>query len=502
MKKIIKKLNTKITRRLLRIAAALVLLYCLLLIPGSNSPVVTKTAGKPFVWKSDALWQQLENDFKSAKQQDGTLLDSAINVLFAEGRMLHQKINPDSGLVAATDSSYSKLLSNFFSLAPLVAARPSFCDSLLEHYVQVRNTVKAQSRYWIMSDVNVRNSIYTLLYGMRAAVEEVLLQQDIKSFKPALFCKDEFSATPSATIFGIKVHSGDMLVSRGGAEVSAFIARANDYPANFSHVAIVYVDEKTNTPYIIESHIEKGVAVSTVDEYERDKKLRFMVLRPAADLAALKQNTLLPHMAAKYAYDEAMKRHIPYDFKMNFYDSSAMFCSEVGSYAYRKNGVQLWQAVSTISSPGVVNWLHDFGVENFVTQMPGDLEYDPQLSVVAEWRDPETLFNDHVDNAITDGLLELADNGKQIDYNRWMLPFIRVIKGWCIIKNMFGGVGIIPEGMSATQALKNQSYNAMFARLKQEMELQVSEFIVRNGYKPPYWVLVSLARNTAVEKLN
>ena len=27
-----------------------------------------------------------------------------------------------------------------------------------------------------------------------------------------------------------------------------------------------------------------------------------------------------------------------------------------------------------------------------------DLEYDPQLSIVAEWRNPETLFKDHLDN--------------------------------------------------------------------------------------------------------
>ena len=56
----------------------------------------------------------------------------------------------------------------------------------------------------------------------------------------------------------------------------------------------------------------------------------------------------------------------------------------------------LWYAALEISFQyfvtRVVNWLSDFGVEHFITQMPADLEYDPQLSVVAEWRDPETLF--------------------------------------------------------------------------------------------------------------
>jgi hypothetical protein len=35
-------------------------------------------------------------------------------------------------------------------------------------------------------------------------------------------------------------------------------------------------------------------------------------------------------------------------------------------YAYGKM-IQLWQGLSTISSQGTVNWLQDFGVENFVT---------------------------------------------------------------------------------------------------------------------------------------
>src|SRR5690606_42102715 len=125
---------------------------------------------------------------------------------------------------------------------------------------------------------------------------------------------EEPSATPSTLLQGIRVHSGDLLVSRGGAEVSAFISRGNDYPGNFSHVALLHVSEDGNASFI-EAHIEKGVAIATAEEYLKDKKLRFMVLRPRADLAQLKQNPLLPHQVAKFAMQESEKRHIPYDFK-------------------------------------------------------------------------------------------------------------------------------------------------------------------------------------------
>jgi hypothetical protein len=335
---------------------------------------------------------------------------------------------------------------------------------------------------------------------MRAAVEEVLLQNKKWELPLAMLVKNEKSVTASSKIFGIEVHSGDLLVSRGGAEVSALISRGNDYPGNFSHVALLYVDEKSNKPFLIESHIEKGVAVSSVEQYEKDKKLRFMVMRPRADLPVMIADPMLPQKAAQKMYDESFSRHIPYDFKMNYFDSSAMFCSEVASYAYRKYGLQIWPSLSTISSQGVVNWLNDFGVENFVTQMPSDLEYDPQLSVVAEWRDTETLFKDHIDNAVMDAMLQQANAGKNIRYNIWQLPLVRVIKGYCIVKNIFGKQGLIPEGMSATKALKNQTFIAMNRQIKMETQMLADQFIKQNHYRPPYWQLIKFAEKAAAEK--
>ena len=485
----------KFRKRFISILLILVALYLLLFIPDSDKHNIVKAVDKPFVWNQDSVWNALENKFKETKDKSKSSLDSGIQLLFAKENNLHNYMQGNK--LGAADSSLQLILNNYFHLAALVAAQPQQRDSFIQIYNQFRNAVKLQSQQWNMNDKAVRNSLYQMLYGMRAAAEEVLLQTDSIPFNPAMNVKDEPSATPSTSIFGIEVHSGDLLVSRGGAEVSAMISRGNNYPGNFSHVALIYVEEKTNQPYLVEAHIEKGVAVASAEQYIKDKKLRFMVLRPRADLPQLKSDPMLPHKAAKLAYEEALSRHIPYDFKMNFYDSSALFCSEVGSYAYKKKGIQLWQAVSTISSQGVVNWLSDFGVENFVTQMPSDLEYDPQLSVVAEWRGPETLMKDHIDNAVMDALLEQADKEKKITYAHWQLPFVRIVKLWCIIKNKFGGVGIIPEGMSATQALKNQTFVALYNDVRTETQVLSDQFIKAHQYKPPYWQLVAMARSAA-----
>ena len=482
----------KIKRFSLRIAAILVMLYLVLLIPDFNTKTkIVETGKRPFFWNNDALWQQMEGQFKNARQMDASRLDSVIAILQQTAQHDLKAIQNKS--IIATDTNLILIKNDVFNLAPLTAAKPAALPWLINYYDTVRSIIKTLSQLWDMKDSTVKNSMYSLLYGMRAAVEEVLLQADAKSFPAAMQVQNEKSATPSTNIFGIAVHSGDMLVSRGGAEVSALISRGNDYPGNFSHVALIYVDEKTNQAYLIEAHIEKGVAVSSVAQYVKDKKLRFMVLRLRNALPSMEADSMLPQKAASAMYDEALSRHIPYDFKMNFYDSSALFCSEVASYAYRKNGIQLWKNISTISSQGVVNWLKDFGVENFVTQMPSDLEYDPQLAVVAEWRDPETLYKDHIDNAVMDALLEKANSGATIDYAVWQLPFVRAVKAWCWIKNQFGATGIIPEGMSATRALKNQSFVAMYATAKIQTEQLAADFIKQNGYRPPYWQLVKFA---------
>ncbi|MGB0348112.1 MAG: YiiX/YebB-like N1pC/P60 family cysteine hydrolase, partial [Balneolaceae bacterium] len=347
-----------------------------------------------------------------------------------------------------------------------------------------------------VDDLETRISLYKVMFGMRATTEEVLLQSK-EEIEPVIYVTDESSATPSTELFGIKVHSGDLLVSRGGAEVSALISRGNDFPDNFSHVALIYVEEGTNTAYLIEAHIERGVAIASAEEYMNDGKQRFMVLRPRADLPELIAEPMLPHLAAKDVFNEVNTRHIPYDFKMDFYDSEKMFCSEVGSYAYKNRGIKLWESESTISSNGVVTLLNTFGVENFVTQMPSDLEYDPKLSVVAEWRDTEALYEDHLYNAVIDAMLECAELEVEIDVNHFMLPAVRLVKGYSVIQNWMDSEGPVPEGMNATQALKSDAFIQRHEYLKMITDEDIQEFNANENYLPPYWEMFRIARENA-----
>jgi hypothetical protein len=394
---------------------------------------------------------------------------------------------------------FDEIERNAFDLAPMVAACPERTPDYVRLLVKVRSVVKAQSRHWEMRQEATRARMYRLLYGGRAALEEVMLQAPPGLVAAVVRCDDEPSATPSAEVLGVTVHSGDILVSRGGAPTSALIARGNDYPGNFSHIALLHVDDRTRAISVVEAHIERGVAVSSLADYLKDVKLRVMVLRLRSDLPEAVADPLLPHRAATAALEETRRRHIPYDFQMDFTDHSRLFCSEVASAAYGRFGVNLWMGISRISAPGLARWLSGFGVRHFETQEPSDLEYDPQLAVVAEWRDPETLFADHVDNAVVDAMLEGAEGGEALDLPLPLLPLARAAKAYSSLLNAVGAVGPVPEGLSAAGALRNRQFSRTQRAIKERVLVRAAEFERERGYRPPYWKLIEFARNSRSE---
>jgi hypothetical protein len=471
---------------------ALLISYLLLLIPAS-APSEPETATRtPFLWNQEMLWSSLEARFKAARAIGCAQLTAPI-----EGSLsaLQQQINViAAGALNPDDARFDALETNLFQLAPMIAACPERLGDYLQVYSRLRESVKDQSRHWDMNGMAARRRIYRLLYGGRAALEEVMLQAPAGTVPALLPGHDEPSQTPGTNVLGVTLRSGDILVSRGGAANSALIARGNDFPGNFSHIALLYVDDDAQATGVIESHIEQGVAIATLQDYLQNKKLRIMVLRLRADLPQLAADPRLPHRAAAQARTDALAHHIPYDFSMDYQDSSKLFCSEVASAAYRRLGLTLWMGRSHLSARGLRAWLSAFGARHFETQEPADLEYDPQLSVVAEWRDPETLWKDHVDNAVIDAMLEGAEAGDRLEYSRLMLPFARVARAWSVVLNVFGKTGPIPEGMSATAALKNKTFSRNHAAIKARLLTLTDEFKRESGYTAPYWELIKLAR--------
>lgn len=486
------------TRNVFRALAAIGLLFFLLAVPTPEATVAPAPDGsQSFAWNRDAFWRDLESRFVasaavSCEQTDSSVVRRIVALDSGIATLRRTTTAPDSPILDTLERRY-------FELGPLIAA----CASRLPDYArlqsELRDAVKLQSRRWDMGTLPARSRVYQSLYGSRGALEEVMRHHPTQ-VAALLAGREEPSATPSAVVEGVTIHSGDMLVSRGGYPTSALIARGSDFPGNFSHVALVHVDSASGAASTIEAHIERGVAISTAEEYLRDKKRRILVLRPRADLPALRADPLLPHRAATQMLARARAERIPYDFTMDYRNAASLFCSEVASSAYRDNGVTLWTGLSTISAPGLRRWLASFGVRQFETQEPSDLEYDPQLVVVAEWRDKESLAADHIDNAVIDAMLEGAEAGDELHYDWYRLPAARLAKGYSWLLNRVGAVGPIPQGMSARSALRNQAFSARQRALAAEVTARASAFERDRGYPPPYWVTLDLARSVMGER--
>ena len=490
--------TTTKTQKAARVLLVLAFAFFALATPSRSTFAVPTREADPFVWNANPLWHDLEREFNEARHQPLRMVNPRIEILFATIRAELSALEAHSAQPA--DTRFNALSNDVFTLAALVAAHPSHAEDFANLVNDLRLRVRRLAEGWPAHNANARQRLYRLLYGSRAALEEVLLQASADAVPALMRGVDEPSQTPYVDVQGVRVHSGDILVSRGAAATSALIARGNDYPGNFSHVALVYIDERTHAFHTIEAHIETGAVVGDLAKYLGDGKLRILLLRARADLPAMQANPMLAHLAARRAFMAASNAHIPYDFEMDHSDPSKQFCSEVASSAYAEQGIALWQNLSSMSSHANSFWLASFGVTHFDTQAPADLEYDPQLRVVAEWRNREQLLREHVDNAIVDALLEEADHGEPIHFAWWKLPGVRLAKAYSVVLNWFGKVGPVPEGMSASVALRAMALAERHARIRAHLMDSVRAYRTQYNAMPPYWDLVALARTTTAQQ--
>lgn len=191
---------------------------------------------------------------------------------------------------------------------------------------------------------------------------------------------------------------------------------------------------------------------------------------------------------------------MPYDFAMDWRDPGEAFCSEIVYHAFRERGVDLWPIRSSMSASGLVRWLAAMGVREFESLVPSDVEYDPSLRLVAEWRNAPALMDFRYDNAIIDALLEEAERGAGLGYAWYTLPIARLLKGYSTMISLFGGQPPIPRGMSAATALR---VDALVSRihpvLKADLLDRAAAFRAERGYEAPYWTLVELARGSLAD---
>jgi len=453
----------------------------------------------PFAWRSDPLFARFEQQFIAARgvpvSEVEAQFDQAVGEIAGLMRALNRR---DEGGRAGALVRLKELQ---FQMAFLAASHEVLLMRLQREVVRIRTGVMHAASGWHLDNDQLHDALYQVIYGGRAAVEEAWVQNRQQSLPALLPLMDAASATPSAMVEGVRIHSGDIVLSRAGSPVSALISRGNDYPGNFSHAALVYVDAETHVPTLIEALIEKGVAVTPIDQFFADKKQRMLLLRMRPDHPLLQKDPLLPHMAAAALFARVKAAHIDYDFAMNWHEERRFFCSEVPYYAYLHAGLHLWPFRTTMTLPGLRAWLGGMGVAHFTTLAPSDLEYDPDLIPVVEWRDSAVLMADRLDNVIMDALLTEAEHGLRLGYPFYKLPLAGLVKLVSPIQSLTGMTPTIPKGMSPETALHADTLvHVVYPVLRRALKQRTQSFLTANGYQPPYWRLLDMAEAVVREK--
>ena len=160
---------TRLRKIIFRILIAIAILYLLLLIPASPPPKVTAGERAPFAWSQDEYWSTLETRFKQARKIGCQQLASRIDTnLLQLGRVI-DSMATDS--LAPDAPVFSQIETGMFELGVLMGACPERLTDYVTLHNRVRELVKRQSRHWDMNSTFVRNRMYRLLYGGRAAIE-------------------------------------------------------------------------------------------------------------------------------------------------------------------------------------------------------------------------------------------------------------------------------------------------------------------------------------------
>lgn len=218
--------------------------------------------------------------------------------------------------------------------------------------------------------------------------------------------------------------SGDVILSRGNAYSSAAIARIATSDYQFSHLSFVYRDAETKELFTSEAHIEIGSVTAPFVDHINEKNVRSVIFRHVdEDLA---------HRASKAMFERVKKqqetgKNIDYDFSMNYKNDDKLFCSEVISSGFRMADPdsEFVPKFKSKFTKGIIPFLNTIGVpvnnENIASLdvfAPGDLQFDPNFELIAEWRNPKKLEESRFKDFILTKLFErMESEGYKIDPN-------------------------------------------------------------------------------------
>lgn len=217
---------------------------------------------------------------------------------------------------------------------------------------------------------------------------------------------EEFDFTQNAYQFYLnpkyskfELRTGDILLLRPSNFVSATIARIGDDDGQFSHGALVYVDED-NKVMILEALISKGLVSTPFNDWRKDNHdARIIQFRP--------YDTKEAEKLAKAFYTKTKKYHnnqsLIYDFQMDEKTTNLLFCSEVIQHTFSDIGVPTYK--TSFKNFKNHNFLKNLTIETDKVFAPSDIEIEPKFELISEWRNYDTTNKTRLQDAVLTSIL-------------------------------------------------------------------------------------------------
>ncbi len=169
--------------------------------------------------------------------------------------------------------------------------------------------------------------------------------------------------------------SGDVMLMRGQAHNSAAIARIGDVDSQFSHLAMIYIDD-AGQHFVVESLIEDGAIVNTLSHSLSHGSARAVLYRH--------KDTALAARAAKLIHDhvaptrKSFGRRILYDFSMRLDQGRRLFCAKLVRLAFQMASEGRKNLPRYPTKLGMKNrdFLDRIGVKAAETFAPADIDLE------------------------------------------------------------------------------------------------------------------------------
>ena len=331
----------------------------------------------------------------------------------------------------------------------LLNSAPRIARSLFEFRIGL---LEISRKFDKTNDLNqsCRNSIFRALRYSRF-IEEMLMEWYFNKTGTAAATEVLAGKEPSLMVRGNEKvytpHSGDILVVRSRFFVSATIARISDEEGQFSHSALIHIDDN-NQVWVLESLIEKGVIAVPWREWVRHEPVRVLVLRHHDGNSAKQVANWL------FNFIEWRKKNglepVPYDFNMNFQDSRELSCSELVRFAFAEatdGRIGIPKYPSSVNKLSNKKLFKDLGIKELEIFSPSDYETDPSLTLIAEWKDYTRTYGTRIQDAILTSVFSWMT---QMNYELTYKGFTQGMGElyWRFLRPMGLGQQMVPTNMT------------------------------------------------------